>query len=111
AYAYLSANNKQFGYNFLLVINGTKVNDTDCAALGVNPYAETFPPPNQAAPTPRFLNPDSFQLISAGPDGAFGSGTTDQNSVWSASNPGPTATNAGKDDISNFSPIVLGAGQ
>src|SRR5262245_36947772 len=56
-YAYFSSHKdkKPGGYN--------RYGGTDCAALGVWPYAK------ELNPTPQYWNPNSFQIISAGRDG------------------------------------------
>ena len=62
----------------------------DCAALGVRPYGRPG----------AFLNPTSYQIISAGPDGVFG----DQGSAWTPVT-GPTVYppgTKGRDDQANF---------
>ncbi len=53
----------------------------------------------------QFMNPNSWQIISAGKDGNFGSAL---NNVW---NPSSGATGYGADDQANFSSALLGAGQ
>jgi hypothetical protein len=68
-----------------------KYAQSDCASLGLAPYQS-----NGA-----FLNPSSFQIISAGQDGLFGAGGTN----WSRAG---TASLPGKDDQSNFSGHLLG---
>ncbi len=112
-YAYLCSFGGQNRYNSLLMNNVGVVDPTlnpqgvsDCVSLGVNPYATFWPA--AAGQTVQFINPDSFQLISAGTDGVFGPGTTSTTTIWSASS--PTGDPNGKDDISNFSDAVLGAG-
>ena len=65
---------------------------SDCPQLGLLPY--------QAGAT-TWLNPSSFQIISAGRDGKFGGGGTN----WSRSG---TTDPLGADDQSNFSAHLLG---
>jgi hypothetical protein len=48
-----------------------------------------------------YWNPNSFQIISAGKDQAFGPG-----GLWGTNNP---ASGPGADDISNFSSSKLGS--
>jgi prepilin-type N-terminal cleavage/methylation domain-containing protein len=79
---------------------------SDCTTLGVNPYASAW----STTSPPTFINPDSFQLISAGADGQFGPGTSSAATVWSTVNVAGVPT-SGKDDMSNFSDRVLGASQ
>jgi hypothetical protein len=75
--------------------------ETDCPSLGVWPYARAL------QPQPRFWNPDSFQIISAGPDGRFGPGTKDSSLVWTPAGAGSIPA-AGRDDMSNFYDQPLG---
>jgi hypothetical protein len=51
----------------------------------------------------RFANPNGFQIISAGKDGAFGTGGT----AWAGAT-GGAATTDGADDMANFHPNTLG---
>src|SRR5262249_30074877 len=95
-YAFFSAYGKTNGYN--------RYGDTDCPALKVWPYAE------QLQPTPRFLNPNSFQIISAGEDGKFGPGTDKPRNVWTPST-AHTMPRTGRDDLSNFYDRPLGQRQ
>jgi prepilin-type N-terminal cleavage/methylation domain-containing protein len=105
AYVYFSTGTRQQnGYNSV----ATGTGKTDCATLGVNPYASTWPP---ATALPTFINPDSFQLISAGADGNFGPGTTSTGTVWAPNNVAANLNGPGTDDISNFSDRILGATQ
>jgi prepilin-type N-terminal cleavage/methylation domain-containing protein len=67
---------------------------SDNVSLGVSPYVETSTPT-----TVKYINPTTYQLISAGADGAFGPG-----GLWT-----PSAMPAqGRDDIANFSDRNLG---
>jgi prepilin-type N-terminal cleavage/methylation domain-containing protein len=104
-YVYFSSGERQNGYNSAV----TGLGASDCASLGVNPYASTWPAQGQTTPTPNFINPDSFQLISAGADGQFGPGTTSQATIWSLANPASAATGPGLDDLSNFAGNLIGA--
>lgn len=54
---------------------------------------------------PRWVNPSSFQIISAGKDGVFGNGLGE----WVGYTPGGGASQAGYDDVANFHPTQLGA--
>jgi prepilin-type N-terminal cleavage/methylation domain-containing protein len=51
----------------------------------------------------RFANPNGFQIVSAGKDGAFGTGGT----AWAGAT-GGAATADGADDMGNFHPNTLG---
>ncbi len=95
-YAYFSAYGAPNGYG--------RYGGTDCASLGVWPYAEALDP------APRFLNPRSFQIISAGLDGKFGPGTKDAATVWTSAQAGATPAE-GRDDQSNFYDKLLGVPQ
>ncbi len=53
----------------------------------------------------QIVNPNTYQIISAGKDGTFGSAV---NNLW---NPSSGATGPGADDQANFSSALLGAGQ
>jgi prepilin-type N-terminal cleavage/methylation domain-containing protein len=119
-YAYFSTGTR--GQNQYNSAAGTGTGRTDCPTLGVTPYATTAGP----APTflnPTFVNPDSFQLISAGQNGKFGQGLPLINNpnpppaqipppiiLWSATNSNNIDTN-GRDDVSNFSDRILGETQ
>jgi type II secretory pathway pseudopilin PulG len=86
---------------------------SDCPWLNTWPWAQTA--------VPQYWKPTSFQIISAGADGIFGSGT-----VITPGVPNPTLTptwtpataltacpkgTAGYDDQSNFTGALLGVGQ
>jgi general secretion pathway protein G len=119
-YAYFSTGTR--GTNRYNSAAGTGTGRTDCQTLGVTPYATSAGP----APTflnPSFVNPDSFQLISAGQNGKFGQGLPLINNpspppaqipppivLWSPTNTSSIDAN-GKDDVSNFSDRILGETQ
>ena len=134
-YAYFSSYKTASGYERYHAAFGT----SDCGSLGVSPYADLLPnPPSYAAPPPRYLNPSTFQIVSAGADGVFGRGSCQLPkggagpTVWTPGTPLPTwspvtagstpataaFTNgavptpaqlaAGRDDLSNFHPTFLG---
>jgi general secretion pathway protein G len=109
AYAYFSPGERSNGYNSLVTGLGSSDCNFTATSLGVNPYASTWPAAGQFTPTPNFISPDTFQIISAGPDGQFGSGTTSQGTVWSPANQNSTATGPAADDMSNFVGNTLGA--
>jgi hypothetical protein len=92
-YAYFSAYGQVNGYN--------RYGRTDCPSLGVWPYAYSL------APSPRFLNPNGYQIISAGPDGKFGPGSDSAAHVWPPATAGTIPVN-GRDDLANFSARALG---
>jgi general secretion pathway protein G len=93
-YAYFCAGNRRDGYN--------RFGTSDCASLGVWPYAESL------QPQPRYFNPHTFQIISAGPDGQFGPGTVlPDGRTWSPAT-ADQIDPAGRDDLSNFYSAPLG---
>jgi prepilin-type N-terminal cleavage/methylation domain-containing protein len=77
----------------------------DCASIRAYPYYLTGTSPNQ------FMNPNTYQIISAGKDGIFGiAGST--NTVGTPGwNPAAGAVGVGADDQANFSANLLGSGQ
>jgi hypothetical protein len=97
--------------------------------LGVWPYAEFMAPPPAASNAnittpPRYHNANSYQIISAGMNGVFGTGTVlmpapanvlNQNPnqwgtpLWAPINAATMGT-AGVDDQSNFHDRLLGIG-
>jgi prepilin-type N-terminal cleavage/methylation domain-containing protein len=68
----------------------------DCPSLGVRPYLDL---------SARFINPNGYQVLSAGPDGKFGPGDK-----WDPKK-GYGPASPGSDDMSNFSRTPLGAPQ
>ncbi len=84
--------------------------------MKVWPYAETVTP--SATPIVNYLNPNGFQIISAGRDKVFGRGyvPNDSATLWTAKNPltkalislDNTVSTAGNDDMSNFHDRLLG---
>jgi len=78
----------------------------DCKSIGALPYYNANPsgqpiiPPKQ--PTSQFTNPNTYQIISAGKDGVFGT------AGWT---PSSGAIGPGADDQANFSSTLLGQGQ
>jgi hypothetical protein len=103
-FSYLDCYGKQpYAYfsSFKFLNNYNRYGSTDCPSLGVSPYAEAL------APDPRYLNPESFQIISAGADGLFGPGTSKPAHLWSPASAGDLPA-AGRDDQSNFYHRLLG---
>jgi len=89
-------------YAYFSSRKGNDYNAADCAALGIAPYSD---------PSGRFINPNGFQIISAGSDGLFGPG-----GGWDPIKGGGTsATQADNlktaDNLTNFSQYVLKAPQ
>jgi general secretion pathway protein G len=107
-YAFFSSYKSPNGYNRYYLSTAPY---SDCATLGVWPYAQS------ATPTV-YLKPNTFQIISAGSDGLFGPGSspgtsTTFNMTWTPSTAGqvyPTGS-PGYDDLSNFTGAILGSGQ
>jgi hypothetical protein len=92
-FAYFSSFKKRNGYN----PQGT----TDCPTLGVWPYAAGLNPT-------QYLNPNTFQLISAGADGRFGQGTVlPDGRTWTPATADRIDAD-GRDDQSNFYDDLLG---
>jgi general secretion pathway protein G len=125
-YAYLSSGKTAGGYNMFYSdptyppLRGK----SDCNLLGVWPYAEFMATSTGDQRPPRYLNPNSFQIISAGKDLKYGTGTPIQNMtataiitlpvspLWSLGNPTAMGAlnNYYQDDQSNFSDRLLGIG-
>lgn len=98
-YAYFSAYSQDHGYNRYF----TDYRDSDCAGLGVWPYASKIY-------RPKYHNPQTIQILSAGADGRFGAGTIfpeGQGRPWSADASSALEPEA-RDDLSNFHPGPLG---
>jgi hypothetical protein len=92
-YAYFSHYKSVNGY--------PRYTGSDNALLGVSPYAQSL------TPAPRYYKPDSFQIITAGPDALFGPG-----GVWTPGNTAALGPNGeGRDDMSNFVPGRLEGGE
>ncbi len=111
AIAYFSSYGRRNGYNRYYSQPG---DSSDCHnptlyATGETPYRGTWP---LAEASGRYLNPDSFQIISAGANQVFGPGTTPVSpQYWTLRNPGPLyvgGAQAGSDDQSNFHSLLLG---
>src|SRR5262249_51975264 len=120
-YAYFSSYKTLNGYNRYYPV----FNNSDCASLlpgGVWPYYEG----GSGTTTPRYLNPSSFQIISAGADGVFAHGSPvigyaaatgiwlfDPDALWTASTATDYARNhpVGKDDMANFYDSLIGTAQ
>ena len=94
-YAYFSSYKSRNGYNRYTPLS-------DCATLSVSPYFQAAGIPNQ------YLNPSTFQIISAGANMSFGSG----GGPWTpATAPAVYPMGSpGYDDQSNFSSSLLGVG-
>jgi general secretion pathway protein G len=119
-YAYFSSYKSRNGYNRYFTVDAK----SDCSALGVWPYALGISLDANGNGVVRYQKPDSYQIISAGNDNTFGSGTL-LTLVVQKKNPVTFPTGTGvfppnnvvqlpaeaKDDMSNFSPGVLDAGQ
>lgn len=106
-YAYFSSYKKTNGYNRYPGSDCSTLSTT-FAPLAPSPYAENL----GGAAGDKYLNPNTFQIISAGRDKNFGRGTFDAAHLWNARNPTGNAdyvaTAPGADDMSNFSDRFLG---
>jgi general secretion pathway protein G len=105
-YAYFSSNGA--GSSATLKTGYFANNLLDCASIKAAPYFITGTNP------PQFMNSNTFQIISAGKDGVFGT------TGWypasgmppvPTSNPNASGQPAGADDQANFSTGLLGSGQ
>src|SRR5260370_16173737 len=73
-YAYFSSfHGNQNDYNHFFTLNATAYPGSDCASLGVWPYATSATTGTSAKP--QYVKPNSWQIICAGQDGVFGPGT------------------------------------
>jgi general secretion pathway protein G len=124
-YAYFSSGNSRDNYNRHFI--EAQYRNSDCRSLLANPsnpqagtvwpYAEAISPTLGAltVPSPRYYNPSSFQIITAGADGLFGTGTIIQSADGRRGHP-PFPPNSafystsdpGFDDLSNFRDSILG---
>jgi prepilin-type N-terminal cleavage/methylation domain-containing protein len=122
-YAFFSSYKASNGYN--RYFNGTTATSlgdpsllfSDCNTLGVWPYAQIYTAGTGGAPgAGRFLKPTEYQIISAGKNRLFGTGTvlsftggtTSGAPIWDAtSNTNPDGS-PGYDDLSNFHDKILG---
>jgi hypothetical protein len=107
-YLYFSSYKAANGYNRFASL--TTPNKSDCDSSGVWAYAVAGP---TAGPPVRYQNANTFQIISAGPNRAFGPGTDlTQSSLmyWTADTAGDRYAEGsnGADDISNFHEKPLG---
>jgi type II secretory pathway pseudopilin PulG len=115
-FAYFSAYGKRNGYNLFQRLKQNTSQGSDCGSIdlkdghGVWPYAEAIDS-NGAI---RYVNPSSFQIISAGADTKFGIGTDLSPKVtnpylWNA-NTASSISADGRDDRSNFALRTLYVG-
>jgi RNA polymerase sigma factor (sigma-70 family) len=93
-FAYFSSYKTTNGYH--------RYQGSDCASLGVAPYAESWGANSQ------YLNPNTFQIISAGADGRFDQGTIDDSTVFKPGRTKFPANSPGYDDITIFADKPLG---
>jgi len=100
-YAYFSSYWKRNGYNRYFSLD----RKSDCASLGVWPYAESL-----EGDSPRYVNPAKVQIISAGADGKFGPGTdlTARSPFTWTPETADQIPEAGEDDQGNFHSRFLG---
>jgi general secretion pathway protein G len=110
-YAYFSSYRSNNGYNRFFGTkdqNGNPITTSDCATLGVWPYAEFL---GNNTTGPRYLNPNTFQIVSAGADGTFGPGTDFSSAtpqIWSPNLSDANIPPAAIDDQANFYGPLLG---
>jgi general secretion pathway protein G len=104
-YAYFSSYKQTNNYNRYFPLLG----NSDCNSLGTWPYATDILV-SQTNVVGKYLNPDTYQIISAGPDGAFGPGTRlpNANPKWLVKQSIYRAGEPGYDDIANFHDRQLG---
>jgi general secretion pathway protein G len=81
---------------------------SDCKTFKVWPYAEAL------QPIPRYVKPKTFQIISAGTNQTFGTGTVADGTVavpfvWTAGTAAQIGAD-GQDDLANFSAGILSNG-
>jgi prepilin-type N-terminal cleavage/methylation domain-containing protein len=95
-YAYFSSYKSRNGYNRYF----GQFMDSDCRTIGVWPYAASFSPAS-------YMNPDTWQIISAGADGNWSRGSVPPTAgpFWNPKNPGSFS---GSDDQCNFHDVLLG---
>ncbi len=100
-------------------------NTSDCNSTFADPTVASADPNYQKSvvpykdPSGRYINPYGYQIISAGADAKFGTGTPPNSGTWNGATgyvpgqAGGTASkgNDGIDDQSNFSANILGAPQ
>jgi prepilin-type N-terminal cleavage/methylation domain-containing protein len=123
-YAYFSSGQKANDYNRYFT---SAAPVSDCQSIspgGVWPYAEvvtqTVPSNATFPPIARYLKPNSFQIITAGADNQFGSGSKPTvvgtqitlAPLWTATSAASVYVqdNPGYDDQSNFTGSLLGVG-
>jgi hypothetical protein len=101
-YAYFSSYGKRNGYNRYFSLDDSK---SDCASLGVWPYAESI-----KGGSPQYVNPAKFQIISAGADGQFRPGTdlTAKSPFTWTPETADQIPESGEDDQGNFHSRSLG---
>jgi hypothetical protein len=100
-YAYFSSYGRRNGYNRYFSLD----RKSDCASLGVWPYAESL-----RGDSPQYVNPAKFQIISAGADGRFGPGTdlTARSPFSWTPETADQIPESGEDDQGNFHSRFLG---
>jgi hypothetical protein len=110
-FAFFSSNNRTNGYNRYY---NPASPSSDCPMLGVWPYVEIS---TLGSPT-KYWKSNSFQIVAAGGDGAFGGGGVPLGGgLWTTWTPATAGsiyvqgTPGGYDDQSNFTGSLLGVGQ
>jgi len=109
-YLYFSSGKRAGGYNAYRL--GNSPPQSDCQAFdGTGPARWVFPYAQAFTTMPqRYLNSNTFQIISAGQDGIFGGGTNSASTVWTPATADTTQKPAA-DDLTNFTSGRLSAGQ
>jgi hypothetical protein len=121
-FSYIDGYNKGSPYAYFTTYvqdnnyNQYSATTSDCATLGVWPYAEGVIPgavdPVSKRPIYRYLKPRTFQIISAGADGQFGPGTdlTSKTPYLWTSATAAGIDPRGADDQANFNATALSTG-
>jgi hypothetical protein len=101
-YAYFSSSGK--GYNEWPALGG---HPSDCPSEPGKAMGDNDVWPYASAPN-TYLNPDTFQILSAGPDGVFGTGSPNGTSNFLKAGMGSDLPAAARDDLANFATGPLG---
>jgi hypothetical protein len=104
-YAYFSSSGNNNAYNFNAAYLATLGLTGECSSLQTGPVPATVPLPWYTAKTlvsTTYVNPNKYQILSAGRDGFWGDGD------YSG---GSANAGLGHDDQANFSSRILGANQ
>jgi prepilin-type N-terminal cleavage/methylation domain-containing protein len=96
-YLYFSTGKSENSYSnpITLVVNGSQ--------MTINPFLKSG-----TGTSPRFVNPASFQIVSAGRDGIFGAGLDQWAGYYLSNGTNGSSSLQGYDDVANFHPTFLG---